>query len=277
MGEYAFLAVYRNSFGMSLQSLTDPGNGMTTVWAILAAEWVVFMAAAWYAEKVLATGTGGSKRRICFCFEGLWSCIWQQKQTRTRSAVQEDEMPQQVLPVAVPMAVAKAVKRQQQQQQFDTQQEQPDSICIPIAAAAAADGNSAEPHASAGNKEAAAAAPVEEPSDVAAERSRVQQLQQYSSHPIVVRDLQKTYPGQDGQPAKVLNSPPFLAIIWPCLSCVGPIRALFGPLASLCSSCTLHVLLSTWPADSEIAAVRQPFYCGAGRTEDMSRAGWSSS
>jgi hypothetical protein len=207
MGEYAFLAVYRNSFGMSIQSLKDPGNGMTTVWVILAAEWAVFMAAAWYAEKVLATGTGGNKRRICFCFEGLWSCIWRQKRTRTESAVQEDGRIR--LPVAVPMAVPKMAKQpqpppqqQQQQQQLHTQQEQPDSICIPIAAAAAAG-----PHAAASKPDAvaaAAAAAVEEPSDVAAERSKVQQLQQYSSHPIVVRDLQKTYPGQDGQPDKVL-------------------------------------------------------------------------
>jgi hypothetical protein len=209
MGEYAFLAVYRNSFGMSLQSLRDPDNGMKTVWVILAAGWAVFMAAAWYAEKVLATGAGGNTRRICFCFEGLGSCIWRQKRTRTESAVQEDG--QNRLPVAVPMAVPMVVPKmskqhqQQQQQQLDTQREQPDSICIPIAAAA--DVMSADPHVATGKisaaASAAAAAVEEEPSDVAAERSQVQQLQQYGSHPIVVRDLQKTYPGQDGQPAKV--------------------------------------------------------------------------
>jgi hypothetical protein len=210
MGEYAFLAVYRNSFGMSLQSLKDPGNGMTTVWAILAAEWAVFMAAAWYAEKVLATGTGGSKRRACFCFEGLWRrCLWLQSRNMCRPAVlvaeQEDEL-QDELPVAVPMAAPQIAKQQQQQQQqreqqLDTQQEHPDSICIPIAAAAAADDKAHHIRLTAVNTAAAAAGG--EPSDVAAERARMQQLQQYISHPIVVRDLQKTYPGQDGQPPKV--------------------------------------------------------------------------
>lgn len=42
-----------------------------------------------------------------------------------------------------------------------------------------------------------------EPEDVAAERQRVELLGDYDSHPIVVRQLNKTYPGLDGQPPKV--------------------------------------------------------------------------
>lgn len=42
-----------------------------------------------------------------------------------------------------------------------------------------------------------------EPEDVASERLRVEGLTDYEGHPIVVRALNKTYPGQDGQPPKV--------------------------------------------------------------------------
>jgi hypothetical protein len=45
--------------------------------------------------------------------------------------------------------------------------------------------------------------PTEEPDDVAAERARVEGLSDYEAHPIVVRQLNKTYPGLDGQPPKV--------------------------------------------------------------------------
>ena len=52
MGEYAFLAVYRSSYGMSTSDLWAKGNGMLEAWLILAVEWVVFMALAWYLEQV---------------------------------------------------------------------------------------------------------------------------------------------------------------------------------------------------------------------------------
>lgn len=44
---------------------------------------------------------------------------------------------------------------------------------------------------------------AEEPEDVAAERVRVEALTDYEANPIVVRQLNKTYPGLDGQPPKV--------------------------------------------------------------------------
>lgn len=44
---------------------------------------------------------------------------------------------------------------------------------------------------------------VDEPDDVAAERVRVEGLVDYDAHPIIVRQLNKTYPGLDGQPPKV--------------------------------------------------------------------------
>lgn len=39
------------------------------------------------------------------------------------------------------------------------------------------------------------------------------QLQDYGSNPIIVRDLKKIYPGQDGQPHKV-----GVAVAFACLS-----------------------------------------------------------
>lgn len=52
MGEYAFLAVYRSSYGMSVSDLWTRGNGMLEAWLILGVEWVIFMALAWYLEQV---------------------------------------------------------------------------------------------------------------------------------------------------------------------------------------------------------------------------------
>ena len=52
MGEYAFLAVYRSSYGMSVADLWTKGNGMLEAWLILGVEWIVFMALAWYLEQV---------------------------------------------------------------------------------------------------------------------------------------------------------------------------------------------------------------------------------
>lgn len=52
MGEYAFLAVYRSSYGMSWEDLGAKGNGMAGAWLILGVEWVLFMGLAWYLEQV---------------------------------------------------------------------------------------------------------------------------------------------------------------------------------------------------------------------------------
>jgi hypothetical protein len=63
MGEYAFLAVYRSSYGMALPDLWARGNGMLGAWLSLGVEWVVFMGAAWYLEQVRRAGGGGGVRR----------------------------------------------------------------------------------------------------------------------------------------------------------------------------------------------------------------------
>ncbi|KIZ07740.1 hypothetical protein MNEG_0209 [Monoraphidium neglectum] len=69
-GEYAYLAVYRDSFGISFSTLSEPGNGLKTVWAILIVEWFVFIALAWYLEQVFASGTGNRRHPLFFldCF-----------------------------------------------------------------------------------------------------------------------------------------------------------------------------------------------------------------
>jgi hypothetical protein len=54
MGEYAFLAVYRSSYGMNFADLSAKGNGMVEAWLILGVEWCVFMVLAWYLEQVRA-------------------------------------------------------------------------------------------------------------------------------------------------------------------------------------------------------------------------------
>ena len=69
-GEYATLASYRGSFGMTFANLADPGNGMVAAWAILFAEWFAFMALAWYLEQVFASGTG-NRRHPLFFLDGL--------------------------------------------------------------------------------------------------------------------------------------------------------------------------------------------------------------
>jgi hypothetical protein len=77
------------------------------------------------------------------------------------------------------------------------------------AAAGMLDGTGAVPDSSADATGAAAAADAallsgfSEPEDVAAERLRVENLTDLERNPIVVRQLNKTYPGQDGQPPKV--------------------------------------------------------------------------
>jgi hypothetical protein len=61
MGEYAFLAVYRSSAGMTPADLWVKGNGMLEAWLILGVEWVVFMVLAWYLEQVRVCVWGGGR------------------------------------------------------------------------------------------------------------------------------------------------------------------------------------------------------------------------
>lgn len=65
-GEYAFLASYRNTRGMTFADLSDSSNGMITVWIILVVEWFVFMGLAWYLEQVVSSGTGMHKHPLYF-------------------------------------------------------------------------------------------------------------------------------------------------------------------------------------------------------------------
>jgi hypothetical protein len=75
MGEYAFLAVYRSSYGMSWEDLGARGNGMAGAWLILGVEWMLFMALAWYLEQVRVCCDGlccavlcwGANCRDCTC------------------------------------------------------------------------------------------------------------------------------------------------------------------------------------------------------------------
>lgn len=155
-GEYAFLAVYRNSYGMSFTNLHDDGNGMITVWIILLVEWWVFMVLAWYLEQVFASGTGNRRHPLFF----LDRFRRGQKDRRNERL---HAQAQQVPPV------------------------------------------------------------MEQAEDVAAEHARVTELVDYGANPIIVRDLKKIYPGQDGQPPKLAVRQLNLAIErGECFGLLGP-------------------------------------------------------
>lgn len=55
LSQYAFLADRNDGEGLTWAKLHDPGCGMITVWAILAAEWLLFMTNAWYLDQVCST------------------------------------------------------------------------------------------------------------------------------------------------------------------------------------------------------------------------------
>ena len=52
LSQYAFLADRNGGEGLTWAKLHDPDCGMITVWAILAAEWLLFMSNAWYLDQV---------------------------------------------------------------------------------------------------------------------------------------------------------------------------------------------------------------------------------
>lgn len=58
--------MYRNSYGMTWSSLRDRNNGVVTAWIILAAQWPLFMALAWYLEQVFAGGNGNRRHPLFF-------------------------------------------------------------------------------------------------------------------------------------------------------------------------------------------------------------------
>lgn len=52
LSQYAFLADRNGGEGLTWAKLHDPECGMITVWAILAAECILFMSNAWYLDQV---------------------------------------------------------------------------------------------------------------------------------------------------------------------------------------------------------------------------------
>lgn len=52
LSQYAFLADRNGGEGLTWGKLHDPDCGMITVWAILAAEWLLFLTNAWYLDQV---------------------------------------------------------------------------------------------------------------------------------------------------------------------------------------------------------------------------------
>ena len=66
LGEFALVAAA--SGGMNLRNVRAHGNGMADVLIIFVLEWPVLMAAAWYLEQVLDSGTG-VRRHWLFPFQ----------------------------------------------------------------------------------------------------------------------------------------------------------------------------------------------------------------
>ncbi|KXZ51851.1 hypothetical protein GPECTOR_11g29 [Gonium pectorale] len=56
--EYSIRSLFANTEGLRWAGLHDPGNGMLSAWAILAAEWPVFMLLGWYLEQPVLGGSG---------------------------------------------------------------------------------------------------------------------------------------------------------------------------------------------------------------------------
>ena len=52
LSAYAELAAYKRTVGLTFDKLKDPGNGMMTVWIILASEWLAMMLLVLGAERV---------------------------------------------------------------------------------------------------------------------------------------------------------------------------------------------------------------------------------
>ncbi|KAF8065710.1 ABCA3 [Scenedesmus sp. PABB004] len=187
LGEYAFLAVYRSSAGMTAANLADPGNGMLTTWLILGLEWVAFMALAWYLEQVYASGTG-NRRHPLYPLTALRDALAPGRAGRAPRPSDE---------LQLPTIRSGAGGRRRRRRGA-------------AARAAAAAGGGAEAW--------------DEPDDVAAERARVEGMACYDgSHPIVVRGLNKTYAALDGQPPKLAVRSLNLAIEkGECFGLLGP-------------------------------------------------------
>mmetsp|Transcript_29509 Transcript_29509/g.74204 ORF Transcript_29509/g.74204 Transcript_29509/m.74204 type:complete len:651 (+) Transcript_29509:1679-3631(+) len=66
MSNYAFMANYQGSVGLTFAKFSDDNNGMTAILIIMIVEFVVFLCLAWYLEQVL--GQVGTRKHWLFCF-----------------------------------------------------------------------------------------------------------------------------------------------------------------------------------------------------------------
>lgn len=66
ISQYAFRASTQDTQGITWSNLSDDNNGLPGAMIIMAVEWAVFMAAAWYLEQVLDTGVGVPRHPLFF-------------------------------------------------------------------------------------------------------------------------------------------------------------------------------------------------------------------
>ncbi|GFR42619.1 hypothetical protein Agub_g3550 [Astrephomene gubernaculifera] len=69
--EYSIRSILGDSGGLTWAQLGEPGNGLRGAWALLAAEWPVFMLLGWYLEQVVGSGTG-MRRHPLFFIRWMW-------------------------------------------------------------------------------------------------------------------------------------------------------------------------------------------------------------
>ncbi|KAG2490617.1 hypothetical protein HYH03_011009 [Edaphochlamys debaryana] len=203
MAEYAFIGSYMKSPGLTWAKLGDPGNGMGAVWGILAVEWFVFMGLGWYLEQVLSNGNGIRRHPLFFlpkcCRPGSRKHDPLHGSPRGSIELRSGSRPASAS-LDGPGGVSANVK--------------------PADGAAAHDINGG----GGGGSGAVRLVPGER-EDVMFERMRVEGLSaaEEASLPIVVKDLRKVFPPQDGGKPKVAVRTLTLAIErGECFGLLGP-------------------------------------------------------
>lgn len=199
--QYTFLGVYRDELGMQFANLSDKGNGMAATWGIFAVEWALFLCLGWYFEQVLNSGTG-ARRRPLFFIEWLWrkpltaeQLVHAATQRRSIEAAHAAAASSNSNVLAATAAKAAAADELRITVGSGAGGSTTARVLGKITATAGSL-SSTEDERSSSNGGVLLA-------DVEAEAARVARLADFSHTPIVVKDIQKVYPGLDGGKPKM--------------------------------------------------------------------------
>lgn len=164
MGNYAFIAAYSGSGGLSFSEFNSDGNGLAVVFIILLVEAVLFLGLAWFLEQVLPSGTGVRRHPLFFLPEKWQLARKRREQAAVTALGRRVSLEKPPGGRASQVIEASSIR----QQSLDEKPQVPS-----------------------------------EGADVAAERSRVDRLIDLQQEAIVMHDLSKVYPAQDGNPPKL--------------------------------------------------------------------------